>query len=87
MLLLGVWSTNASHMFLLGGPDLQVGAAGGPGDCVSVCGLQRRPWSLCPLHTLPLLPVSYHNTLYLYTENRKYKLCSVVLTTLKHYQK
>ena len=60
MLLLGVWSTNASHMFLLGGPDLQVGAAGGPGDCVSVCGLQRRPWSLCPLHTLPLLPVSHH---------------------------
>ena len=28
-----------------------------------------------------------NNTLYLYTKHPKYKLCSVVLTTLKHYKK
>ena len=31
--------------------------------------------------------VNNNNTLYLYTKDTKYKLCSVVLTTLKHYKK
>ena len=60
MLLLGVRTTDASHVLLLGGSGVQVGAAGGTGDCVPVCGLQRCPRPLCPLHTLPLLPVSLH---------------------------
>ena len=28
-----------------------------------------------------------NNTLYLYSKSQKYELCSVVLTTLKHYEK